>query len=100
MQIRLLTLALKPTGDITRSLKQEYQWPHKKDLCSSNYFYKKVSGKTQSIKRFVSNSRTNYFFWHHFVVCKNLQLFKARPKNIKILFRNVEFNETGTHFRY
>ena len=25
------TLALKPRGDITRSPKQGYQWPHKKD---------------------------------------------------------------------
>ena len=33
------TLALKPRGDITRSLKQGYQWPHKKDLCPpKNYF--------------------------------------------------------------
>ena len=30
VQIRLLTLALKPRGDITRSPKQWYQWPHKK----------------------------------------------------------------------
>ena len=27
------TLALKCRGDITRSPKQGYQWPHKKDLC-------------------------------------------------------------------
>ena len=26
------TLALKPGGDITRSPKQGYQWPHKKDV--------------------------------------------------------------------
>ena len=31
--IRLPTLALKPRGDITRTPKQGYQWPHKKDLC-------------------------------------------------------------------
>ena len=29
VQIRLPTLALKPIGDVTRSLKQGYQWPHK-----------------------------------------------------------------------
>ena len=29
----LSTLALKPRGDITRSLKQEYQWSQRKDLC-------------------------------------------------------------------
>ena len=27
------TLALKPRGDVTRSPKQGYQWPHEKDLC-------------------------------------------------------------------
>ena len=27
------TLALKPRADVTRSLKQGYQWPHEKDLC-------------------------------------------------------------------
>ena len=27
------TLALKPRGDIARSPKQGYQWPHEKDLC-------------------------------------------------------------------
>ena len=27
------TLALKPRGDITRSPKQGYQWPYKKDSC-------------------------------------------------------------------
>ena len=26
------TVALKPRGDVTRSPKQGYQWPHKKDL--------------------------------------------------------------------
>ena len=26
-------LALKPRGEVTRSPKQGYQWPHKKDLC-------------------------------------------------------------------
>ena len=27
------TLALKPRADVTRSSKQGYQWPHKKDMC-------------------------------------------------------------------
>ena len=27
------TLALKPRADVTRSPKQGYQWPNKKDLC-------------------------------------------------------------------
>ena len=29
---------LKPRGDITRSPKQGYQWPHKKDLYPPNFF--------------------------------------------------------------
>ena len=31
------TLALKPRGDIARSPKQGYQWPHKKDLCPPKF---------------------------------------------------------------
>ena len=34
MQNRLPTMALKPREDVTRSLKQGYQWPHKKDSCN------------------------------------------------------------------
>ena len=34
------TLALKPRGDITRSPKQGYQWPHKKDSCPPKIFLK------------------------------------------------------------
>ena len=40
-RIRLPTLALKPRGDITRSPKQGYQWPHKKDSCPPKFFFKK-----------------------------------------------------------
>ena len=35
------TLALKPRGDVTRSPKQGYQWPHKKGLMSSKNLQKK-----------------------------------------------------------
>ena len=35
------TLALKPRTDITRSPKQGYQWPHKKDSCPTKNFFKK-----------------------------------------------------------
>ena len=31
------TLALKPRGDVTRSPKQGYQWPHKKESCPLKY---------------------------------------------------------------
>ena len=40
-RIRLLTLALKPREDVTRSPKQGYQWRHKKDLCAPIFFKKK-----------------------------------------------------------
>ena len=40
-RIRLPTLALKPRGDITRSRKQGYQWPHKKDLFPIIFFFLK-----------------------------------------------------------
>ena len=35
---RGITLALKPRGDVTRSPKQGYQWPHEKDLCPPKKF--------------------------------------------------------------
>ena len=42
MQIRLPTLALKPRGDVTRSPKQVYQWPHKQDLYPPKFFLKRL----------------------------------------------------------
>ena len=41
MQVRESTLALKPRADVTRSPKQGYQWPHKKDLCPTKILKKK-----------------------------------------------------------
>ena len=41
MQVRGSTLALKVRGDITRSPKQGYQWPHEKDLCPSKILKKR-----------------------------------------------------------
>ena len=34
----LPTLALEPKGDVTRSPKQGYQWPHEKEVYSPIYF--------------------------------------------------------------
>ena len=45
VQIRLPTLALKPRCDITRSPKQEYQWPLK-DTCPPKCFKKRLKKKT------------------------------------------------------
>ena len=33
------SLALKPRADVTRSPKQGYQWPHKKELCPQKFFF-------------------------------------------------------------
>ena len=38
MQIRLSTLVLKPRGDVTRSPKQGYQWPHKRTCVQQKLF--------------------------------------------------------------
>ena len=35
------TLTLKPRADVTRSPKQGYQWPHKKDSCPTKILIKK-----------------------------------------------------------
>ena len=45
-RIRLPTLALKPKGDIIRSPKQGYQWPHKKDPCPLKFKKKKFCMNT------------------------------------------------------
>ena len=37
------TLALKPRGDVTRSPKQGYQWPHKWDMCQTKILKKSSS---------------------------------------------------------
>ena len=41
---KLPSLTLTPRGDITRSPKQGYQWPHRKDLCPP----KKIKKKKQT----------------------------------------------------
>ena len=38
--------ALKPRGDVTRSPKEGYQWPHEKDLCLPKKQNKKNKTKT------------------------------------------------------
>ena len=48
----LNNLTLKPRGDVTRSKKQGYQWPHKKGLmCSKNYF-KNLKNNNNDSKRY------------------------------------------------
>ena len=36
------TLHLKPKADVTRSPRQGYQWPHKKDLCHPKILNEKI----------------------------------------------------------
>ena len=43
VRIRLPTLALKSRGDITRTPKQGYQWPHKKNLCPPKIVLKRCT---------------------------------------------------------
>ena len=42
MQAKESTQTLKPRVDFTRSPKQGYQWPHKKDWCPPNIVFKKI----------------------------------------------------------
>ena len=39
------TRPLKPRGDVTRNPKQGYQWPPKKDVCSTNFFFTKNTAR-------------------------------------------------------
>ena len=52
------TLALKPRADVTRRLKQGYQWPHKKDLCPTKL--KKIKRGTPSRGLKVVRAFTNF----------------------------------------
>ena len=49
-----VTKHLKTRGDVTRTLKQGYQWPHKKDLCLPNFFEKKIHKDTGISADFMS----------------------------------------------
>ena len=78
--IRLLTLAMKPTEDVTRSPKQGYQWPHKRTCVHQNFFLKShiiTHWKRDYIKEiFVGNtSRTPGLIMHSSIVTVNLLVF-------------------------
>ena len=45
------TLALKPRGDVTRSPKEGYQWPHKKESCPPKNFFKKHASWSYFLQR-------------------------------------------------
>ena len=67
VQIRLSTLALKPRGDVTRSLKQGYQWPQKWTCVQQKFKKKKKNVHTEGCA----------CWWEHFYnECKVLS-----PKN-------------------
>ena len=46
------TLALKPRAEVTRSPKQGYQWPHKKDSCPSKNFLKQPAFLSETNSKF------------------------------------------------
>ena len=64
------TLALKPRADVTRSPKQGYQWPHKKDLCPSEIFKKNKAAKV--LATCLSNGQDQdllkMLFWNYLCV--------------------------------
>ena len=55
MQISVPTVALKPTGDVTRSPKQRYQWPHKKDLCPPNNMENNIVAPEVNFREYISS---------------------------------------------
>ena len=46
------TLAFKPREDVTRSPKQGYQWPHKKDSFPTKIFFKKKKKREEKYFQF------------------------------------------------
>ena len=68
-QAKESTLALKPRANVTRSPKQGYQGPHKKDLCPSK-FKKKILSKNQTEWSIVNRWLTLYATLNVFL-CNN-----------------------------
>ena len=52
------SLALKPGADVTRSPKEGYQWPHKKDSCPPKNFKKKHNHNFCVLKYYDSFTNT------------------------------------------
>ena len=75
------TLALKPRGDVTRSLKEGYQWPHKKGLMScKNYFKKSFISPCGSIC--LIEVRENSTVWRESVKQENIQVGCLPPGEV------------------
>ena len=55
------TLALKPKGDVTRSPKQGYQWPHKKDSCPPKILKRKVCLRNQVIYQYLIFALSTFY---------------------------------------
>ena len=70
------TLPLKPRGDITRSPKQGYQWPHKKDSCPPKNF-KKRPVKVPEYQESDVTSAFARFAWSAYSGMKTHSPFKA-----------------------
>ena len=62
------TLALKPRADVTRSPKQGYQWPHKKDMCPPKIYLKK-NNKWCHHKHFHCNDKWPWCCREQLILC-------------------------------
>ena len=71
MKARESTLASKSWADVTRTIRQVYHWPHKKDLCPS---VKKIKKTT------LPDIPSHYFLGKQFVLCLFISL-RSRADN-------------------
>ena len=73
------TLALKPRADVTRSPKQGYQWPHKKDSCPTKILKKNVGRQIDqrwmSVAIGISTFFSNLWFFLMLIKCKLVSRF-------------------------
>ena len=89
MWIRLPTLVLKLRGDVTRSQKQGYQWPHKKDLCPPILFLKSWKRQADQGKTGISCVFTAHFQTAHQEKCSNIQR-KFYPSQVLPVLANEQ----------
>ena len=75
------TLALKPRGDVSRSPKQGYQWPHKW-ACVQQKFKKKKSNQHQQTRKISSTVISIPLHYH---------------QRLRVLNIGYILNETNTH---
>ena len=74
-------LALKPRGDVTRSPKQGYQWPHEKDLCPPKIFKKYTNLVNYNQNKSIRKSQISLDYQ-----AENLLILKFNVTNFLIHF--------------